>query len=82
MSDPAAGCPLPVAQQMFRARCNRCRWLFDVVALPAAVEIVASVCASTACPLCGNRDGNRIGDSRPLTPEETAHLAQLERDKV
>lgn len=63
--------------QMFRGRCRKCDWTWDVVALPMPIERAAHVIGSARCPMCGNGRGNTMAEPRPLTDAERAHKARV-----
>lgn len=65
--------------QMFRGRCRRCDWTWDVVALPMLIETAARVIGSACCPMCGNDSGNTVAEPRPLTDAEAEHKRRLDR---
>lgn len=58
--------------QMLRARCVKCQWVYDIIALPIPVAAILAM-ANGQCPMCGNVKGNVLADPRPLTDAETAH---------
>lgn len=68
--------------QMFRARCRDCQWEFDVVALPMPISKAAEAMGKACCPMCGNRAGNVVAPSRPLTDLERAHKTSLPFSKT
>lgn len=63
--------------QMFRARCSACSHLFDVIAMPVAIDVFVRVAKWASCPLCGNRKGNTCAPARDLTEAEHAQRAEV-----
>jgi hypothetical protein len=59
--------------QMICGKCAVCNQVFDIVTAPMPVEAWANTAkARSACPWCGNRAGNLMAPSRPLTEAECA----------
>jgi len=67
---------------MMRAECKACGWLFDVIALPAPIDVCAPPMQHCYCPLCGNLKGNLCGPERSLTADEANHLREREKAKI
>ena len=61
-----------VPMSMMRARCHRCGWIFDVVALPMPVDAACRAMLASRCPMCANSNANMTAPSRELTAEEVA----------
>lgn len=58
--------------QMIRARCAKCDWVFDIMAIPAPA-LRMKVVGKAHCPMCCNVKGNLMADPRPLTEAEAEH---------
>lgn len=58
--------------QMFRGKCRSCGHVYDIVAIPAPIDVVATAVERGGCPMCGNNDGNTVANPRALTAEEIA----------
>jgi hypothetical protein len=65
--------------EMLRTACARCAWVFDVIALPAPIDVCAPPMQHAYCPLCGNLKGNTIAPARELTAEESEHYVKVAR---
>lgn len=57
---------------MMRAKCGRCHWEFDTVAIPGpALDVANAMQRRAVCPLCTSGQ-TFLANSRPLTADEIA----------